>query len=107
MTIGANAPIVDKLIKKTTPAPAAQEEQAKHAEPAAKPASPQKPSYQRPQAVRENATTNTVKMTFYVKQDLLDKLYNYAYWDRLTVTEALNTVLADGLKNKNTNPIKR
>jgi hypothetical protein len=103
MTIGTNAPIVDKLIKKTVSSGEADE----HGKEADKPAISQKTAYQRPQAARENATTNTVKMTFYVKQELLDKLYNFAYWDRLTVTEAFNTVVADGLKNKNTTPIKK
>ncbi len=50
----------------------------------------------------DTATYSTKKMTFYVKDDLLKKLYNFAYWDRHTITEALNLVLADGLKGKNT-----
>ena len=50
------------------------------------------------------ATYHTVKMTFYVKKELLERLYNFAYWDRYNVTEAFNTVLADGLKGKNTKP---
>lgn len=53
---------------------------------------------------RNIATENTKKMTFYVKQDLLKKLYNFAYWDRCNITEAFNTALADGLKNKNIKP---
>lgn len=105
MTIGSNAPIGDKLIKKTVP----QQEtaQPKAESPAKATSAAPKTTYQRPLATRENATTNTVKMTFYVKQDLLDKLYNYSYWDRLSVTEAFNTALAEGLKNKNTDPIKK
>jgi len=47
-------------------------------------------------------TYGTKKMTFYVREDLLDKLYNFSYWDRYTVTEALNKALEDGLKGKNT-----
>lgn len=54
-----------------------------------------------------NSTSDTTKMTFYVKNDLLEKLYNYAYWDRHKITEAFNRVLADGLKGKTTKPIKR
>jgi len=107
MTIGSNAPIVDKLIKKTVSSGDADEQGKPDSSTTAKPAISQKTAYHRPQAARENATTNTVKMTFYVKQELLDKLYNFAYWDRLTVTEAFNTVVADGLKNKNTTPIKK
>ncbi|MBM4053717.1 MAG: hypothetical protein FJ264_03380 [Planctomycetes bacterium] len=56
---------------------------------------------------RRNATSNTTKMTFYVKNELIEKLYNFAYWDRYSITEAFNLVLSDGLKGKTTKPIKR
>ncbi len=49
-------------------------------------------------------TFNTKKMTFYVKENLLEALYNFAYWDRRTITEALNKALEDGLKDKETKP---
>lgn len=52
----------------------------------------------------EADTFNTKKMTFYVKESLLEALYNFAYWDRYTVTEAVNKALEDGLKGKNTKP---
>lgn len=51
-----------------------------------------------------NSKTNTFetkKMTFYIKEDLLEKLYNLAYWDRHSLTEAFNLVVKDGLKGKN------
>ena len=41
-------------------------------------------------------------MTFYIKEDLLEKLYNFAYWDRHSLMEAFNLVVKDGLKGKNT-----
>ena len=47
-------------------------------------------------------TYGTKKMTFYVKEELLERLYNFAYWGRHTVTQAFNVVLADGLKGKDT-----
>ena len=53
----------------------------------------------------ESPTTDTYKTkkaTFYVKEKLLEKLYNFAYWDRHSITEALNKVLEDGLTGKNT-----
>ena len=49
-------------------------------------------------------TYKTKKMTFYVKDELLERLYNFAYWDRHTVTEAFNKILEDGLKGKTTKP---
>ena len=56
----------------------------------------------KPSRSPNTATFSTRKMTFYVKDELLDKLYNYAYWERHSVTEAFNTALADGLANKTT-----
>jgi len=50
-------------------------------------------------------TYNTKKMTFYVNLSSLQKLYNFAHWDRKNITDAFNTVLKDGLKNKSTKPI--
>lgn len=47
-------------------------------------------------------TFGTKKMSFFIKEDLLRRLYNFAYWDRHSVTEAVNTVLEDGLKGKTT-----
>ena len=49
-------------------------------------------------------TYETQKMTFYVKGDLLKRLYNLAYWERQSLTQAFNAVLQDGLKSKNTKP---
>ena len=51
-----------------------------------------------------SGTYRTKKMTFYVKESLLKKLYDFAYWNRHSVTEALNIALTDGLKSKNTKP---
>jgi hypothetical protein len=58
----------------------------------------------KPSADPKTDTYLTKKMTFYVKEDLLDKLYNFAYWDRHSITEAFNKVLEDGLKGKKTKP---
>ena len=48
-------------------------------------------------------TEGTVKMTFYIKEDSFRKLRNFAYWDRHSITEAFNLVVADGLKGKEVN----
>lgn len=53
---------------------------------------------------RRQDTRGTRKMTFYVKTELLQGLYNFAYWERLSVTSAFNRVLADGLGGKDTRP---
>lgn len=49
-------------------------------------------------------TYETEKMTFYVKDDLMKRLRNFAYWERQSLTQAFNAVLQDGLKRKNTKP---
>lgn len=51
-------------------------------------------------------TAGTVKMTFYIKEDSFRKLRNFAYWDRHSITEAFNLVVADGLKGKEVNKTK-
>ena len=101
MPIGKNIP-QDKLIKKTT-------EEAK------KPGDISKSSnisnvnntnitskVGMPSSNPGASTYKTKKMTFYIKKDLLDKLYNFSYWDRYSITEAVNIALEDGLKGKNT-----
>lgn len=52
----------------------------------------------------ETDTFKTRKATFYIKEDVLQRLYNFAYWDRHSITEAVNIALQDGLKGKNTRP---
>lgn len=40
------------------------------------------------------------RMTFIVKKELLDKLRDYAYTERIDLKEAINTALDSFLKNK-------
>lgn len=95
MPIGDNIAFKDKLIKKTVG-------KASNTSKASKTNITSK-TYKRSKA---GATSNTVKMTFYVKQELLERLYNFAYWDRHSITNAFNMALRDGLKAKNTKPRK-
>lgn len=85
MAIGTNIRISDKLIRKTSD----NESNASIKNNVSK-------------KNKAKVTNNTTKMTFYVKTDLLEKLYNFSYWDRHSVTEAFNNILEDGLKGKNT-----
>ncbi|MGA2091243.1 MAG: hypothetical protein ABSH12_07290 [Endomicrobiales bacterium] len=118
MPIGQNAPVMDKLIKITVPAENITIKRAplksktsitnntsKTHKTSTSITSPTKTPAEN-NSPKKTATENTVKMTFYVKHDILNKLYNYAYWDRHTVTEAFNTVMVDGLKGKNTSQKK-
>lgn len=52
---------------------------------------------------KDRDTDGTIKMTFYIKEDSYRKLRNFAYWDRHSITEAFNLVIADGLKGKEVN----
>ncbi len=99
MPIGANVNLTDRLIKKTT-------NKTNITSKASITSKINKVSTENPgrYSTKHIATGNTKKMTFYVKQNLLKKLYNFAYWDRHNITEAFNTALSDGLKNKNTKP---
>ena len=99
MPIGNNVNLTDKLIKKTT----GKTNITSKASIGSK--TNKVNTKNRVKNLTKNiATGNTRKMTFYVKQDLLKKLYNFAYWDRHNLTEAFNIVLSDGLKDKNTKP---
>lgn len=55
---------------------------------------------------KNNDTEGTVKMTFYIKENSYQKLRNFAYWDRYSITEAFNIIIADGLKGKEVKQIK-
>lgn len=99
MPIGNNVNIADKLIKKTT----GKTNITSKVTIASKTNKVNTKSRSKHPA-KDIATKNTKKMTFYVKQELLKKLYNFAYWDRHNLTEAFNMVLSDGLKDKNTKP---
>lgn len=97
MAIGSNVSLKDKLIKKTT-----SETNIKNiANNINKKSITSKDSSHR-DMMNRNATNETKKATFYVKNNLLQKLYNFAYWERHSITEAFNLVLSEGLKGKNT-----
>ncbi|MBA7548183.1 hypothetical protein ES705_40630 [subsurface metagenome] len=89
MPVGKNINLEDKIIKKTT----------------GKTSNKRNVSNTRkigmPSLDPGKETFKTKKMTFYIKKDLLQKLYNFSYWDRRSLTEAFNMVVNDGLKGKN------
>ena len=91
MPIGDNV-LKDKIIKNTT------EKQSKQAKGKT---STDKTNITNNTSKRSKASTaDTIKMTFYVKKDLLQRFYNFAYWERYNVTDAFNMVLENGLKGK-------
>jgi len=50
-------------------------------------------------ACKSKTSTEKVKMTFYIERVSLKKLYDYAYRERTSLTDAFNTVLSVGLKD--------
>jgi len=92
MPVGKNINLEDKLIKKTTKKTSNKRNtnitriKQKAGQPSLDP---------------EKETFKTKKMTFYIKENLLEKLYNFAWWERYSLTEAFNIVVNDGLKGKN------
>ena len=97
MSIGTNVNLKDRLIRKT----ADKTSNVSKGSIANKASTAKAEEIVRPNG--DNiATKGTKKATFYVKNELLQKLYNFAYWERRSITEAFNTALMDGLKGKNT-----
>ena len=97
MPVGKNINLKDKLIKKTTSKVSNKSNKSKVS------------NIRNTNITRKagmpslNAKTDTYKtrkMTFYINGELLQKLYNFAYWDRHSLTEAFNVVVRDGLKSK-------
>ena len=101
MPIGKNVGLGDKLIKKTTG-------KTINTNKANKTSNVNNTNITsktgRPSTNPKTDTYKTRKITFYAKEDLLEKLHNFAYWNRHSVTEAFNLVLSDGLKGKNVKP---
>ena len=104
MPIGDNVNLTDKLIKKTTNKTniTSKASITSKANKIRKTSSTNRRG--QPSRSPETTTYKTKKMTFYVKEELLRKLYNFAYWDRHNITKAFNIAIADGLKGKNTKP---
>lgn len=104
MSIGSNTPFIDKLIKNTSANEVTDDTSIINNKNNTSNKSSEKTLTEDSPRKNKTVTANKVKMTFYAKSELLEKLYNYAYWERLSVTEAFNIVLSDGLEGKNTDP---
>ena len=98
--IGKNVDLKDKLIKKT-------ESKNKVSKVSITNNINIKNKIGQPSNDPKTTTYKTKKMTFYIKDDLLKRLYSFAYWDRHSITESINIILTDGLKNKITKETKK
>lgn len=61
---------------------------------------PRNPELVRGRSVQEGLTEDYTRATFIVRRDLLDKMKDYAYTERLSLKEVVNTALNDFLKDK-------
>jgi hypothetical protein len=104
MPIGENVGLGDKLIKKTTGKTINTNKANKTNKTSNVNNTNITSKTGRPSTNPKTDTYKTRKITFYAKEDLLEKLHNFAYWNRHSVTEAFNLVLSDGLKGKNVKP---
>ena len=61
---------------------------------------PQKDNIVRGISVQEGLTEEYTRATFIMRVDLLEKLKNYAYTERLTMKEAANKLLGEALERE-------
>lgn len=94
MPIGDNLNLKDKLIRRTT-------RKTSKVSKSSITSKINKPS-------KRNATADSIKFTFYTKKELLQKLYNFCYWERKpSITDGFNQIVRDGLKGKIVKPIPK
>lgn len=80
--------------------PAAEPEQEAAADVKRKRGRPQKEELVRGNSVQEGLTEEYTRATFIVKIDLVEKLKDYAYTERLTMKEAINKILGEALERE-------
>lgn len=70
------------------------------AQPGKKRGRPVKDNLVRGNSVQEGLTEEYTRATFIVRVDLVEKLKNYAYTERLTMKEAVNKIIAEALERE-------
>jgi hypothetical protein len=77
------------------------QEQAEETKPAArKRGRPKKDDLVRGNSVQEGLTEEYTRATFILRVDLVEKIKNYAYTERLTMKEAANKLLGEALERE-------
>lgn len=61
---------------------------------------PQKDNLVRGNSVQEGLTEDYTRATFILRVDLVEKIKNYAYTERLTMKEAANKLLSEALERE-------
>lgn len=61
---------------------------------------PRNPELVRGRSVQEGLTEDYTRATFIVRRDLLEKMKDYAYTERLSLKDVVNTALDDFLRDK-------
>lgn len=65
------------------------------------PGRPKRKDLVRDNAAQKGLSKDYTRKTFIINVDLLNKLENYAYTERLSIKEAINILLEESLKDKN------
>ncbi len=86
-----------KLEDKLNPLFAAQPEETEQAAPKKKRGRPQKEELVRGNSVQEGLTEEYTRATFIMRVDLVEKLKNYAYTERLSMKDAVNKLISEAL----------
>jgi len=79
---------------------AEEKEQTAAAEPKKKRGRPQKDDIVRGNSVQEGLTEEYTRATFILRVDLVEKLKNYAYTERLTMKETINRIIGEALERE-------
>lgn len=77
-----------------------QEEPQQEAQPGKKRGRPVKDNLVRGNSVQEGLTEEYTRATLILRVDLVEKLKNYAYTERLTMKEAANKLLGEALERE-------
>ncbi len=77
-----------------------QEEPQQEAQPGKKRGRPVKDNLVRGNSVQEGLTEEYTRATLILRVDLVEKLKNYAYTERLTMKEAANKIIAEALERE-------
>lgn len=92
---------IDEVLNMAIEALVFPQEQAEETKPAArKRGRPKKDDLVRGNSVQEGLTEEYTRATFILRVDLVEKIKNYAYTERLTMKEAANKLLGEALERE-------
>ncbi len=67
-----------------------------------------KPSLQEKKVLpKKQEEDETQRQTYHLKKEIIDKVQSYAYWERLGISEVVNSALEEYFKNKKVKSIPK